>query len=197
MQVIVATGNPGKLREFGRIFEPFGIEVVSQKSLLPDLEVEETGTTFAENAFLKAQAVHALTGQAAVADDSGLCVDALGGAPGVYSARYGGEDLPYDEKIRKLVAEMGSLSVDLRTARFVAHICYISADGRRADFEEACEGYIGAVPKGANGFGFDPIFMVGQKSFAELSGTEKDAISHRGKALRKLAAYLQETYKEK
>lgn len=195
MQVIVATGNPGKLREFSRIFAPYGIEAVSQKALLPDLEVEETGTTFAENAYLKAEAAHRLTGKAAVADDSGLCVDALGGAPGVYSARYGGADLPYGEKIKKLVDELGSLSVDLRTARFVAHICYIAEDGKRTDFEESCEGYIGAVPKGENGFGFDPIFMVGQKSFAELSGEEKDAISHRGKALRKLAAFLEETCK--
>lgn len=196
MQVIVATGNAGKLREFSRIFAPYGIEAVSQKELLPDLEVEETGTTFAENAYLKAEAVHRLTGKAAVADDSGLCVDALGGAPGVYSARYGGADLSYPEKIKKLVGELGSLSVDLRTARFVAHICYIGTDGKRVDFEESCEGYIGAVPKGENGFGFDPIFMVGQKSFSELSGDEKDAISHRGKALRKLAAYLEETYKK-
>lgn len=195
MEVIVATGNPGKLREFARIFEPFGIEAVSQKALLPDLEVEETGTTFAENAWLKAEAVHRLTGKAAVADDSGLCVDALGGAPGVYSARYGGEELPYDKKIAKLVGEMGSLSVDLRTARFVAHICYIAEDGARTDFEESCEGYIGIEPKGENGFGFDPIFMVGQKSFSELSGEEKDAISHRGKALRKLAAYLESQHK--
>lgn len=189
-QVIVATGNPGKLREFARIFAPFGIEAVSQKEMLPELSVEETGATFGENAWLKAEAVHRLTGKAAVADDSGLCVDALDGAPGVYSARYGGEDMPYDKKNEKLLGELGGLPVDWRTAKFVAHICYIDEAGNRADFEECCPGYIGAEPKGNNGFGYDPIFMVGQKSFSELSDEEKDAISHRGKALRKLMEYL-------
>ena len=138
----------------------------------------------------KAQAVHRLTGKAAVADDSGLCVDALGGAPGVYSARYGGEDLPHSEKIKLLLKELIQVPDEKRTARFVAHICYIGADGTRIDAEECCEGVIGHAPRGEGGFGYDPIFMVGDKSFAELSGAEKDAVSHRGKALRAFAQKL-------
>ena len=195
MQVIVATGNKGKLCEFERIFAPLGISVVAQGEVCPGLQVEETGTTFAENAFLKAQAVHERTGKAAVADDSGLCVDALDGRPGVYSARYGGEEMPYPEKMEKLVEELGCLPVDYRTAKFVAHICFIGADGTRIDVEGICPGYIGAEPKGENGFGFDPIFMVGDRSFAELSDSEKDQISHRGKALRELAERLKEHLK--
>ena len=191
MRVIVATGNPGKLREFQRIFAPAGIETLAQKDLYPDLKVEETGGTFRENAFLKAQAVHRLSGCAAVADDSGLCVDALGGRPGVWSARYGCEDTPYPEKIRMLLEELREVPRQQRTARFVAHICYIAPDGERMEVEEACEGWIGYAPKGERGFGFDPIFYVGERSFSELSAQEKDAISHRGKALRKLERQLQ------
>lgn len=190
-QVIVATGNAGKLREFGRIFAPFGLEVAAQKEVCPGLSVEENGATFAENAFLKADAVHRQTGKAAVADDSGLCVDALGGRPGVYSARYAGEETSYPEKIQRLLAELDGVPDGKRTARFVAHICYIDADGQRIDFEESCEGKIGYAPAGENGFGFDPIFLVGEKTFSELDDAEKDKISHRGKALRKLAAYLE------
>ncbi len=190
-QVIVATGNAGKLREFGRIFAPFGLKAAAQKEVCPGLSVEENGTTFAENAFLKADAVHRQTGRAAVADDSGLCVDALDGRPGVYSARYAGEETPYPEKIQCLLAELDGVPDEKRTARFVAHICYIDEDGQRLDIEESCEGKIGYAPAGENGFGFDPIFLVGEKSFSELDDAEKDAISHRGKALRRLAAYLE------
>lgn len=190
MQVIAATGNKGKLREFERIFAPFGIDVVAQSEVCPGLSVEETGTTFAENAFLKADAVYRLTGKAAIADDSGLCVDALDGAPGVYSARYAGEETSYPEKIKTLLDELGGIPVDWRTAKFVAHICFIDENGARIDVEEYCAGYIGAEPKGENGFGFDPVFMVGTKSFSELDDEEKDRISHRGKALRKLAELL-------
>lgn len=194
-QVIAATTNAGKLREFSRIFAPHGIEVLGQDRLLPDLKVEETGTTFKENAFLKAQAVYRLTGHACVADDSGLCVDALDGAPGVYSARYAGEQTPYAEKIGILLQELKDVPKDKRSARFVAHICYVDGNGRRHDFEESCEGMIGYAPAGENGFGYDPIFYVGEQSFAQISDAQKDAISHRGKALQKLAAYLEDKIK--
>ena len=140
MKVIAATGNMGKLREFARIFAPLGIEPAAQSEVCPGLSVEETGTTFAENAFLKADAVHERTGLAAVADDSGLCVDALDGAPGVYSARYAGEETPYPEKISRLLGELEGVPEERRTARFVAHICYIGADGARIDAEGTCEG---------------------------------------------------------
>ena len=192
MKVIAATGNMGKLREFPRIFAPLGIEPAAQSEVCPGLSVEETGTTFAENAFLKADAVHERTGLAAVADDSGLCVDALDGAPGVYSARYAGEETPYPEKISRLLGELEGVPEERRTARFVAHICYIGADGARIDAEGTCEGKIGWEPRGDGGFGYDPIFYVGDRSFAELSAEEKDAVSHRGKALRELARKLNE-----
>ncbi len=194
MEVIVATGNPGKLKEFQRIFAPFDIQVVGQKSLYPDLEVEENGETFGENAYLKAKAVYELSGRAAVADDSGLCVDALDGRPGVYSARYYGEDTPYPEKISKLLEELRDVPEEKRTARFVSHICYLSETGERVDIEQSCEGKIGFAPAGEGGFGYDPVFYVGERSFAQLAGEEKDAISHRGKALRELAAQLERLY---
>ena len=194
MQVIVATGNQGKLREFARIFAPFGIEVVAQGAVCPGLKVEENGTTFAENAFLKADAVHRLTGKAAVADDSGLCIDALNGAPGVYSARYAGEDTPYPEKIAKLLGEIQDVPPEQRTAQFVAHICYIDQNGKRLDARGVCEGTIGYEMRGERGFGYDPIFMVGEKSFSELTDEEKDEVSHRGKALRELVRQLEEQH---
>ena len=190
MKVIVATGNAGKMREFRRILEPLGFQVTSMKEEGIDVPIVEDGTTFAENARIKAMTVHQHTGEAVIADDSGICVDALGGRPGVYSARYGGEDLPHPEKIKLLLKELIQVPDEKRTARFVAHICYIGADGTRIDAEECCEGVIGHAPRGEGGFGYDPIFMVGDKSFAELSGAEKDAVSHRGKALRAFAQKL-------
>ena len=192
MNVIAATGNSGKLREFARIFVPFGIEVTAQKEVLPVLSVEETGTTFAENAFLKANAVYQLTGKSAVADDSGLCVDALGGNPGIYSARYCGEETPFSVKMQNLLKELQGIPKEKRTARFVSHICYIDENGVRIDAEGICEGMIGFEPRGSRGFGFDPIFYISDKSFAELEDCEKDAFSHRGKALRLLAQKLEE-----
>ena len=195
MKVIVATGNAGKLREFARIFAPFGIEVTAQKEILPELSVEENGASFAENAFLKADAVHRLTGQAAVAVDSGLCIDALGGAPGVYSARYCGEDTPYSVKMEQLLKELKDVPEKERTARFVSHICFIGEDGSQIDAEGICEGTIGFEPRGNGGFGYDPLFMVEGESFAELSDSEKDACSHRGKALRILANKLEQRHR--
>lgn len=189
-EIVIATGNEGKLREFKRMLEPLGIGVVSQSELCPGLSVEETGTTFEENAFLKAEAVHKLTGRAAIADDSGMCIDALDGAPGVYSARYAGEDTPFSEKMRLLLKELENVPDEKRTARFTAHICYIDETGERIDVEESCEGTVGYAPAGNGGFGFDPIFMVGSRSFSEISDDEKDQISHRGKALRALTEKL-------
>lgn len=189
-EIAIATGNAGKLREFKRMLEPLGISVLAQSELCPGLSVEETGETFEENAFLKADAVHRLTGRAAIADDSGLCIDALGGAPGVYSARYAGEATPFPEKMRLLLKELESVPDEKRTARFTAHICYINETGERIDVEENCEGTIGHAPSGDGGFGFDPIFMVGDRSFSEISDDEKDQISHRGKALRTLREKL-------
>lgn len=191
MNVIAATGNAGKIKEFARIFSSLGVNVTAQKDILQELTVEETGTTFAENAFLKANAVHQLTGKPAVGDDSGLCVDALDGAPGIFSARYCGEDTSYTVKMQALLKELQHTEEDKRTARFISHICYIDENGVRIDAEGICEGTIGFEPRGNNGFGYDPIFYINGKSFAELKDSEKDAYSHRGKALKLLAKKLE------
>ena len=178
MKYVMATHNPNKLLELQRILEPLHIEVTTA-----DLqEVEETGTTFAENAYLKAKAACEQTGLPAVADDSGLVVDALNGAPGVYSARYAGPD----------ATELDGVPAEQRTARFVSAICVVYPDGERMDVEGVCEGSVAFAPRGHDGFGYDPIFLVGEKTYAELTPAEKDAVSHRGKALRELAACLEE-----
>ena len=190
MKMVLASNNAHKLIEFSRILTPLGYEIVSQKSVCPDLDVEENGATFAENARIKALALHEKTGLACVADDSGLCVDALNGEPGVYSARYAGEGHDDAANNAKLLEKLAEVPEEQRTARFVSSICCILADGREICCEGACEGKIAREYHGNNGFGYDPIFMVGDKSFAELDGPAKDAVSHRGRALEKLAALL-------
>ena len=188
---VIATHNEHKCRELARILEPLGFEVLTDRELgraLP--EVEETGDTFAENAYLKAESACRTTGIAAIADDSGLMVDALSGAPGVYSARYAGEYATAEECNRKLLAALKMVPDKARTARFVCHICCVFPDGRRVDAEGTCEGMIGRAPRGENGFGYDPLFFRGERSFAELSTEEKDAVSHRGVALRCFAARM-------
>lgn len=192
MEIIIATKNMGKLREFDRMLRPLGFEVAAQSAYCPALEVEETGTTFAENARLKAQAIHARTGKATVADDSGLCVEALGGAPGVYSARYAGEQHSDDDNNRKLLKELEGVPQEERGAYFASAVCCILPDGRMIETEGRCFGRIGFEKKGNEGFGYDPLFLVGEKSFGELSPEEKDAISHRGRALRELCRRLKE-----
>ena len=190
MKLVLATNNPGKVKEFARILEPLGIEVITQKQAGADLHVEENGETFAENARLKAMAVYRATGLPTVADDSGLCVDALDGKPGVYSARWYGEDTPYPEKNARLIAELEDVPQEKRTARFVAHITCVLSETEVLDCEGICEGWIGYAPAGEGGFGYDPIFYVGQKSFGQMSAQEKDGISHRGKALRAMRECL-------
>ena len=187
MVLIMATHNQKKLREMERILSPLAIRV--ETADLP--EVEETGTTFAENAYLKAQSACQHTGLPAVADDSGIVVDALNGAPGVYSARYGGEGLTDEDRVQKLLSEMEGVPDDQRTARFVCSICCVFPDGTILRAEDSCEGKIGYAPTGDHGFGYDPIFMRGERSFAQFSDEEKDAVSHRGKALRSFFTQLQ------
>ena len=186
MKLVLATNNPGKVKEFARILEPLGIEVITQKQAGADLHVEENGETFAENARLKAMAVYRATGLPTVADDSGLCVDALDGKPGVYSARWYGEDTPYAEKNARLIAELEDVPQEKRTARFVCAIAAAFPDGTMKTVRAAMEGRIGYEEKGENGFGYDPIFYLPEYgcTSAELSMEEKNKISHRGKALR-------------
>lgn len=170
------------------MLEPLGYTLYSQKEKGISIEVEENGTTFEENAFLKAKAIYDLTGCAALADDSGLCVDALSGAPGVYSARYAGEPCDDKKNNEKLLKAMDG--VENRAAQFVSVICYIDPQGKDHYFRGECPGEVGFEEKGNGGFGYDPLFMVGEKSYAEMTGAEKDAVSHRGRAIRLLAGYL-------
>lgn len=181
-RLVIATHNPGKAREFKRILEPLGVEVFSCEELGIHEDVEETGLTFAENARIKSLAVLALTGLPSIADDSGLCVDALGGAPGVYSARYaqGGDDT----RIEKLLGALSDTPDDQRGACFVSAICCSFPGGGEITAEGVCSGRIGRRKQGEDGFGYDPVFLTEHGSFAELSPEQKDAVSHRGKALR-------------
>ena len=195
MKYVLATHNPGKLKEMGAILARFGVEVVSPKDLGLTVDVEETGTTFAENAMLKAKAICAAAQLPAIADDSGLCVDALNGAPGVYSARYGGLD---DDaaRYRLLLQNMrGSMT---RAAHFHTSVVCVFPDGTELTAEGDCHGTIAYAPMGDRGFGYDPVFFVPQlrKTFAQMTAEEKNAVSHRGNALRAFAAELK-NYLEK
>lgn len=194
MKLIVATNNAHKVVEFRRILEPLGFDVISQKEAGITIDVEETGTTFEENAMLKAQGVYELSGCPTVADDSGVEVDYLDKAPGIYSARYGGPGKTEREKCELLLKELDGVPDAQRTARFVSAIAVIFSDSDRRTFLGRCEGKIGTAIKGENGFGYDPIFMVSESdSFATLSEQEKDRISHRGNALRKMEQSIKET----
>lgn len=192
MKVILASNNKNKIREMQQILAPFGMEVISQREAGADFEVEENGTTFAENAELKARAVYERLGVPVIADDSGLAVDALNGAPGVYSHRYAGENATDEERCQKLLCELKDVPAEQRTARFLCEICYFDENGDKHFFTGSCKGIIGTEPKGSNGFGYDPVFYIGDKTLAEMTDDEKNEISHRGNALRLFQAYLKE-----
>ncbi len=194
MKFVLATHNPGKLREMSAILGELGVEVVSPADVGITVDVEETGTTFAENAMLKAKAICAAAGLPAIADDSGLCVDALNGGPGVYSARYGGEGL--DDKGRYMLLLNSMRGQTTRKAHFACAIACAFPNGDELTAQGQCDGAIAFAPMGEGGFGYDPVFLVPEKgkTFGQLTAEEKSTISHRGKALRdfseKLATYL-------
>ncbi len=194
MKIIFATGNKDKLREIRAIFGELGIEVVSMKEAGINVDIVEDGTTFAENALIKARAVAKASGLPAMSDDSGLVVDALGGEPGIYSARYMGEDTSYRIKNANIIERLLGVPDEERTARFVCAAALVLPDGREFVREGAFEGRIGYEERGENGFGYDPIFYVPEKGCysAELVPEEKNAISHRGKALREMRKVLEE-----
>ncbi len=191
MDYLVATHNKGKRDELIRILSPLGIHV-----FLPDekgitlSEPEENADSFEGNALIKARAGCRESGMPCIADDSGLCVDALDGRPGVFTARYHGESTPYREKMAFLLDEMKNVPEEKRTARFVCAAACVFPDGREIAVRGTCEGKIGYAATGEKGFGFDPVFEYGGRSFAELTDGEKDAVSHRGDALKKLSAEL-------
>lgn len=188
MKIILASNNKNKLREFREILEPLGYEVITQSEAGADIEADETGTTFEENAYIKAKAAYDITHLPVIADDSGLEVDALGGEPGIYSARYAEEG----KRCAKVLSKMEGVPDEKRTARFVCAVCYIDENGESFTVKGTCEGRIGYEKKGTNGFGYDPIFMYGDRSFAEISAEEKDKVSHRADALRKFEARIKE-----
>ena len=196
MKLVLASKNQKKLTEMGEILSHLGVEVCLQAEVGVDVEVEETGTTFEENSLLKAKAVMEASGLPAIADDSGLCVDALGGAPGVYSARYGGPGLDDVGRYRLLLENMRGQP---RAAKFVSVItcCFPNGDVLTARGE--CPGTIAFAPMGEGGFGYDPVFFVPglKKTFAQLTPEEKNAISHRGKALEAFKVKLEEYLKNK
>ncbi len=195
MKLVLASKNPKKLTELSSILSSLGVEVCLQADAGVDVEVEETGSTFEENSMLKAKAVMEASGLPAVADDSGLCCDGLNGAPGVYSARYGGPGLDDAGRYRLLLE---NLRGQTRAAKFVSVITCCFPNGDVITARGECPGTIAFAPQGSGGFGYDPVFFVPslKKTFAQLSPEEKNAISHRGKALRafaeKLEAYLGE-----
>jgi XTP/dITP diphosphohydrolase len=195
MIVVAATQNEHKIRELKEITDAFGLSVISRAEAgAPDFDIEEDGATFEENSLKKARAVMEYCGAAAIADDSGLVTDALGGAPGVMSARFAGVDGERSdaENNRKLLALMDDIPDEGRTGRFVSVVTLIFPDGRVFAARGECEGHIGREGKGDGGFGYDPLFTpVGfDKTFAELSQAEKNKISHRAKALAALRELL-------
>ena len=191
MKFVIATKNPKKKQELERILTPMGFEVLCEADLdAPLPEVEETGETFEANALLKARSACEATGLAAIADDSGLCVDALGGAPGVYSARYGLPGWDDRQRTEHLLHNMEGIPREKRTARFVSAVCCVLPDGRSLILRGECEGSIAVAPCGENGFGYDPVFLVGDRTFSQLDAAEKDRVSHRGHALRLLREKL-------
>ncbi len=198
MKLILASDNTHKLLEFRKLFEGTDVELITKREAGFTDEVDETGATFAENAFIKAETVMRATGCAAIADDSGLCVDALNGAPGVLSARYTGDHSDSDEDRYRLVLKNLEGRTD-RTARFVSELCCVFPNGDVLRAEGACEGTILPAPQGDNGFGYDPIFRPAgyDRSMAELTMDEKNAISHRGKALVNFRKEWEKIYADK
>lgn len=185
MKIFIATKNHNKLKELERILKPMGFEVLSEDDLESPLpEVEETGTTYEENALLKAHSGLKVTGLTTVADDSGLSVDILDGAPGLYSARYSGFGATYASNNEKLLEALSGIPQEKRTATFVSAIACVFPDGREFTVRGECKGYVAEKCSGNGGFGYDPLFVCKAGCYAKLTPEEKDKVSHRGNALR-------------
>ena len=191
--IIFATGNQGKMREIRQILEGMDVEILSMKEAGIETDIVEDGADFTENAVIKAKAIAAMTDCIVLADDSGLEIDYLNKEPGIYSARYLGEDTSYDIKNADLLRRMEGVEEKLRTARFVCAIAAVMPDGEVLTTLGTIEGHIGYEPKGENGFGYDPIFYLPEYgcTSAELTEKEKNAISHRGRALQAMRAELE------
>ncbi len=191
-EIILATNNKNKVKEMKPKLAEFGINVLSQSEAGIDIEVEETGETFKDNALIKAQAIHDITHKAVIADDSGLCIDYLGGAPGVHSHRFAGENATDLDRINYVLEKLKDVPQEKRTARFRCCVCFIEENGNTHFFEGVAEGVLGTEPHGINGFGFDPIFHYegDERSFADYSPEEKNAVSHRGQAVAQFIEFI-------
>lgn len=194
MKFVIATGNAHKVEEFSRMLKNLDFSSISAKELGIDMDgAAEDGDTFEANALIKAQYACEKSGLPAFADDSGLCVDALGGRPGIYSARYAQND---QARITKLLKELDGVKEENRTAKFVSAIACVFPDGRKFTVRGETEGKIDFEPRGVGGFGYDPVFLYEGKSFGQMTGVEKDAVSHRGKALEKCLLELKKITEE-
>lgn len=192
MKIIIATGNKDKVREINEVLEGTGFEAVDMKSEGINPEIIEDADTFEGNALIKARTVHQFTDCYVMADDSGLCIDALNGAPGVYSARFCGEDSTYEEKFQKIYELLKDVPKDQWTAQFVCAIAVVRPDGSEFTVRGECHGLLLDHPQGTNGFGYDPIFYKPEfgMTTAEMEPQVKNSISHRGKALNAMVARL-------
>lgn len=192
IRLILATRNAGKLVEMRRLLTGDSIITIPLAALEGVPSVEERGSTFFENAYLKARAVVGVCKAWALAEDSGLEIDALGGEPGINSARYGGPFASDYERVQLVLSRMVAVPFERRTARFRCAVCLVAPAGDEYSFEGVCEGHIAPQPRGTSGFGYDPIFIPEghSRTFAELGSAVKDAISHRARALRQVAAFL-------
>jgi XTP/dITP diphosphohydrolase len=192
MRLVLASANIYKKNEVGPILEAAGYEVVLAGEMMPEWDVEEIGDSLTENARLKARAAVAATGEAAIADDTGLFVDALDGAPGVRSSRFAGPSASYADNVRKLLAMLEEVPAERRTARFRTVALMARPDGEEVAFEGVVEGRILEVPRGEHGFGYDPVFLIPAegRSLAEMELAEKNRVSHRAQAFRLAAAFL-------
>ena len=190
-KIILASNNKNKLNEITEKVKGLDLKIISQSEEGYDIEVEETGKTFEENAILKAEAIYKISNMPVIAEDSGLEIDSLNGEPGVYTGRYAGENATSQDKIEKVLNLMENIEESKRTARFKCVICYIDKEGEKHIFEGSCEGKITYEPYGTAGFDYDPIFLYDTRTFAQMTSEEKNKISHRGKAVNELVEYLQ------
>lgn len=193
MRFFLASKNAGKIDEFERIFQKLGIDMIAEKDLKSNIpEPEENGKTFKENALIKARAGMKFTSLPTVADDSGLCVDALSGEPGIFSARYSGVHGDSKANNKKLLEKLKDVPEDSRTAKFVCAIACVFPDGREFTVSGECKGYIDFKESGTGGFGYDPLFISPAGKFSEISSEIKDSVSHRGKATREFEKKIKE-----
>lgn len=194
MRIVIATGNQDKVREINEILQGTDFEAVSMKSLGINPTIVEDADSFEGNALIKAMTVHKYVNDYVMADDSGLCIDALNGAPGIYSARFCGENSDYETKFKRIFEMLKDVPEEARTAHFVCAIAVVRPDGSSFTVREQCDGVLHEIPRGENGFGYDPIFYMPEYNMttAEMMPEQKHQISHRGKALRSMVAKLTE-----